>query len=219
MTSRSNPDWLAKLIAEEGDAKLIEAHERDSILEALGAAADPQPLDAQRHQRLIENALAGGSNAGIESSDDPLAPVTDEETAAAAKTRERLETDPLVALLRSAYRPDSLAPESDMVIRSAALVRTSSPARSKPSVTKMVYWSTFAAAAAAALWLSIPRISQRTESVLDEGFHSELAQSRTTKPLFSMSFASSTPSERIDRIAQVRERELRNNRYVLWGLP
>jgi hypothetical protein len=219
MTSRSNPDWLAELIAEEGDAKLIEAHERDSLLEALGAAIDPQPLDAERHQRLIENALAVESLAGVDSVEDPFAPATDEERAAAARTRERLEADRVVALLRSAYRPDSIAPESELAIRSTALARASSEARPKRGVTRLVSWSTFAVAAAAALWLSIPKAPDRNESVLDQGLRGELAQSRTTRPLFSQSFALSTPSERIDRIAQVRQKELRNNRYVLWGLP
>jgi hypothetical protein len=45
-----------------------------------------------------------------------------------------------------------------------------------------------------------------------------LAQSRSTAPLFQTAETIGAPSTRIDRIASVRERELRENRYTLWGV-
>jgi hypothetical protein len=44
-----------------------------------------------------------------------------------------------------------------------------------------------------------------------------LAQSRSTAGFFRVDSAGA-PSERIDRIASVRSRELRDNRYALWGV-
>ncbi|MEI9950878.1 MAG: hypothetical protein WDO74_18360 [Pseudomonadota bacterium] len=44
-----------------------------------------------------------------------------------------------------------------------------------------------------------------------------LAQSRSTAALFQRD-SGGAPSERIDRIASARSRELRDNRYALWGV-
>ncbi len=44
-----------------------------------------------------------------------------------------------------------------------------------------------------------------------------LAQSRSTAPLFQADSAGAA-SSRIDRIASARSRDLRDNRYALWGV-
>lgn len=217
MTSRSNPDWLAELIAKEGDAQLIEAQERDSLLNAIGSAASPEALDPHRHAQLIEAALnpSGGSS---RIDDNPLAPASPEEVIAAETTRKNLDTEPLVLLLRAAYSPSELAPDSARFILSSTLTSATRRTRNKPKAPQAI-WGLLAVAAAAALW-----VANAMQPHLD-GFTAirqaqlNLAQSRTTRSLFSDSFAHSSASERIDRIAQVRQRELRNNRYLMWGLP
>jgi hypothetical protein len=45
-----------------------------------------------------------------------------------------------------------------------------------------------------------------------------LARSRTTQALFREPFEPNRTSERIDRIAEARERDARENRYALWGV-
>ena len=219
MTSRSNPDWLKQLIADEGDASLIEVQERDVLFDALQAAADPRPLDAQRHQQLLQNALLGSTATRGDSEENPLEPASDEELAAALKTREQLEFDPLASLLRTAYRPSPLSPSVEQAIRGAALRPPRSAAATPSYVPRMVVWSAFALTAAAAVWMVIPKALFESESSFSQGPQAKLNLSRTTNPLFQQPFAASKPTERIDRIAQVRQKDLRDNRYALWGLP
>ena len=45
-----------------------------------------------------------------------------------------------------------------------------------------------------------------------------LAQSRSTNELFAEPFTEGQASARMDRIAEQRARELRDNRYALWGV-
>jgi hypothetical protein len=72
-----------------------------------------------------------------------------------------------------------------------------------------------AAAAAVLLTLSPQRESRAPSPDLQV---LALAQSRSTAPLFRATASALAPSSRIDRIASVRERELRENRYALWGV-
>lgn len=218
MTSRSNPDWLAELIAKEGDAKLIEAQERDSLLNAIGSAASPEALDPHRHAQLLKAALSPSGNSA-QIVDDPLAPPSANELIAAAATRKGLEANPLVSLLRAAYAPSELAPDSARSILDSTLKSPAPLTLHNARARSATFWGVLAVAAAAVLWVA--RATQPHLDGLNPSGQSQLnlAQSRTTRSLFSESFAHSSASERIDRIAQVRQRELRNNRYLMWGLP
>jgi hypothetical protein len=217
MTSRSNPDWLAELMAKEGDTKLIEAQERDALLTAIGSAAAPEALDPHRHAQLLNAALNPSGTTQID--DDPLAPPSVDEVIAAAATRKNLEDDALVSLLRAAFAPSALAPDSARSILSSTLTCATALTRHNPRAPSATFWGVLAVAAAAAIWVAHatqPRLAGLTSSGQSQ---LNLTQSRTTRSLFSDSFAHSSTSERIDRIAQVRQRELRDNRYIMWGLP
>ena len=218
MTSRSNPDWLAELIAKEGDAKLIEAQERDSLLTAIGSAASPEVLDPHRHAQILKAALSPSENSAL-IDDDPLAPPCTNEVIAAAATRKNIEADPLVSLLRAAYVPSELAPDLARSILSSTLTSPRPLTHHNSKAPSANFWGVLAVAAAAAL-LVAHATQPRLDGLSPTGQSlPNLAQSRTTRSLFSDSFAYSSASERIDRIAQVRQRELRNNRYLMWGLP
>jgi len=218
MTSRSNPDWLAELIAKEGDAKVIEVQERDSLLNAIGSAVSPEAIDPHRHAQLLKAALSSSGDSA-QMDDDPLAPPSFNEVIAAAATRKNLEEDALVSLLRAAYAPSELATDSARPILCRTPTSATPITRHNPKAPGATFWGVLAVAAAAALWVAhatqppVDGLTPTAQSQLN------LAQSRTTRSLFSDSFAHSSASQRIDRIAQVRQRELRNNRYLMWGLP
>jgi hypothetical protein len=218
MTSRSNPDWLAEIIAKEGDTKLIEAQERDSLLNAIGSAASPEALDPHRHAQLLKAALNPPGNS-TQIDDDPLAPPSVDEVIAAAATRKNLDDDALVSLLRAAHAPSELAPDAACSILSSTLTSAAPLTRHNPRPSSAAFWGVLAVAAAAALWVAHPMQPRLDRLAPTEQSQLNLAQSRTTRSLFSDSFAHSSASERIDRIAQVRQRELRDNRYLMWGLP
>ncbi|GEM_PF-2142484 len=212
MTFRSNPDWLAELIAREGDTRLIAAEDRDALVAAITAAARPAPIDPQRHEQLLAAAL-GNPAAGA---DDPLAPPTAEESASLSATN--LQNDPILAALRAASAPQSLSPDRERAIRSAALGSIPLPRRERPKIVASI-WGALAVAALAVVWVA-------TETRTDGGTFSshphaqiKFAPSRSTGSLFAEPFGNTTASQRIDRIAQVRHRELRENRYLMWGLP
>jgi hypothetical protein len=74
-----------------------------------------------------------------------------------------------------------------------------------------------ALAAAAVLWLRTPHetAAESARGLVEEP---ELAVARSTQELFASKFETATTSLRMDRIASVRARELRENRYALWGV-
>jgi hypothetical protein len=219
MTSRSNPDWLAELIAEEGDSKPIDVHERDELMVALGAAQAPKAIDSDRHQRILRQAL-GQAPAHVSLSDnDILAPPSPDEQAAATRLQDTLDSDPLVIALRSAHHPSSLRKRAEHSLRKVALAKHSTQPRLLSRHLSASVWGSFAVAAAAALWLAVRTHGGNDGIVNAPQGRSTLALSRSTESLFVKPFTLSTNSERIDKIAQVRSRELRNNRYAIWGLP
>ena len=219
MTGRSNPDWLAELIAEEGDSKPFDAHERDELISALGAAQDPKAIDNDRHQLILRQALGQTPPHVAPSYKYISAPPSLEEQAAAARLHNTLNSDPLVIALRAAYQPSTLQTNAERSLREMALANQSIQPRVRPRIFTPTVWGYFAVAAAAALWLTV-RAHGGNDGILKapQG-PTPLALSRSTESLFVKPFALTTNSERIDKIAQVRSRELRNNRYAIWGLP
>ena len=215
MSAPSYPDWLVELIADEGESKPMDAVERSALITALAAAQLPHPIDVQRHRQILDRALGGLAEHG----DDPFAPPTAEELSAAERLRDHFDSDPLVQSLRLAQRPT--APSSNVVLA----VREALRAQPRKSAIRRARgwapsaWGMLAVAAAAALWFVA-----KSNGVLDgpaavQPPSRALALSRSTDSLFAKPFASSSHSERIDRIAQARSRDLRDNRYTIWGLP
>ena len=219
MSSPSRPDWLSALIAAEGDARPIDAHERDALFSALNAAYLPQPLDRSRHRQIIDRALGLATQQAALDWVDPLAPASPEDLAAAAELRDNFDSNQLVISLRSAHIPSAPLSDVETTLRQVAI--ENKPRHVAPLLRRLTRpaWGIFAAAATAALWF----IAQSNGIVQDARYsrpkNDTLVLSRSTESLFAKPFAQSTNSERIDKIALVRSRELRNNRYAIWGLP
>lgn len=205
MTSRSNPDWLAELVAQDGDTQLIDADERDALVAAITAANSPKPLDPRRHEQLLDVVLGRQG--------DPLASPGQQELVRAATVM----SDPLVATLQAAYAPLELSPEVENIVRDSAIGRPH-PAvqRLRPRLAATL-WGVLSIAAIAVIWITTSR--GRIDG-LRPNHRAEInfMPARSTGSMFAEPFANSTASERIDRIAQARQRDLRENRYLLWGL-
>jgi len=176
-----------------------------ALAEALRAAFDPMPLDPERHRTILERSL-----------EDPFAPATDDEIRESARLRQALEQD-------DATHPDAaLARALRHAVEPAALRPGGLPSAAKKTSTGRgrVVYATFgavalAAAAAFALFVSRPR---ETPDAAVAAARSKLVASRPTGELFAERFEPGASTERIDRIASARERDLRDNRYALWGV-
>jgi hypothetical protein len=209
MSTPSIPSWLADLISEEGESKPMEVHERETLLSSLKVAYSPETLDPVRNRQMLDRAL---------SADDPFAPPPDEELVAAATLRDHLDSDPLVVSLRFARKASAPSPSLESNLRNQALEQLEPSVHRRIGRRAPTLWGAFAVAAAAALWV-IAKSSGGLDAFQPVAPASPLALSRSTESLFSKPFNSTSSSERIDKIAQVRERDLRYNRYAIWGLP
>jgi hypothetical protein len=184
------------------EAELLAVEEEAALSEALRSAWSPAPLSPGLNAFIVAQALL-----------DPEAPPSEEEQAGALALRESLAGGalydvPLLQALKHAHAPEEP--------RSAALRRL--PNEARPSRLAQVIYLSFGIAASAAaiaagsvLWLA--PIDEATE-----GAQAPLAKSRASAVLFEQGFQSGATSARIDKIASVRARELRSNRYRRWGL-
>lgn len=200
MTARDEADPVESL-------QLLEPEQEHELAEALRAAYAPEPLPAARHAELVALAL-----------EDPFAPASADELRESERLRQALESaderHPDVGLanaLRAAARPTAAAlPPPELHLPS--------PSRAKrPNVVFVTFGAlALAAAAGMALWLTRPQVVP-TSAVSTTA--RTLVPSRTTGELFSEPFAPGDATARMDRITQSRARDLRENRYRLWGVP
>jgi hypothetical protein len=177
---------------------LLDEAEEQALVDVLRSAFAPAEIDPRRHEALLEQAL-----------EDPLAEPSAEELAEAELLRRALDDStehPDAALARALKA--AAAPEPVPAAAEARALRAAKGTRrgSVVYVTFGVGAALAAVAASAALFL-VPAEPRP-----------ELAVSRSTAPLFGPEFATQSTTERIDRIARERARELRDNRYALWGL-
>jgi hypothetical protein len=197
--SSPEPDELPELTAAE----------EERLATALRHAFAPREIDPARHERLLSVAL-----------EDPFAPASPDELVESERLRRALEGEgdhldlTLARALAAAHSPKA-APSSSLAHASAELESRSGVHRAK--VLYLRFGGAAAAlAVAAAVLLSVgPRQSRAPAPDLQA---LALVQSRSTAPLFQTAAAAGAPSTRIDRIASVRARELRENRYALWGV-
>jgi hypothetical protein len=193
----------------DSDAELpeLDATEERRLSALLRHAFLPSEIDPKRHEQLLLAAL-----------EDPLAEPTPEELVSSERLRRALdgqgehEDMRLARALSAAFAPnlDRPLPEPEL----GANVRLTRPGQ----VIFLRFAGVAAAlAVAAAVLLELtPRLEQSSAPTADLASFS-LAQSRSTAPLFQADSAGA-PSDRIDRIASARGRELRDNRYALWGV-
>jgi hypothetical protein len=180
-----------------------------ALAEALRSAWAPAQLDPALNEQLIEAAL-----------EDPLAPASEAELVESARLRDALDgrgahpDADLARALRNAGSPEPL-PEP----RVEQLVATATRPQRTGNVVFVAFGAaalTAMAAAAAAMLFVFP--AERDEAPAAMAAPLTIAQSRSTAALFSEKFETAQTSDRIDRIADARSRELRQNRYAQWGL-
>lgn len=191
----------------DDDLPLLYAAEEDALMRALSLAYRPSELTRERHERILREAL-----------EDPFAEASDDELRESERLRDALERGDashadaaLARALAAAVRPEPPAERTEARARSAALDRSR-----RTNVVFVTFGAVaLAAAAAFALLLSGTRSD---ESAAVSRPAPVLAQSRSTNELFADPFVEGQASARVDRIAEQRARELRDNRYALWGV-
>lgn len=191
----------------EPDLPELDAAEELRLSALLRHAFRPSEIDPARHERLLLAAL-----------EDPLAEASPEELVESERLRQALDGGGdhqdlrLARALSAAFAPhlDRPLPEPSLALKAKA---------KRSGQVIFVRFASVAAAlavAAAVLLRLSPELSERSTPAPDLATLA-LAQSRSTAAFFRAETAGA-PSERIDRIASVRSRELRDNRYALWGV-
>jgi len=159
--------------------------------------------------------------------DDPDAPASPEELAAAARLRDALDdpraerrddADDDAALARAAaaaYAPREIdAAEHRAIVERALLAGPAAKAGARSGTVIRVAFGVAAALSMAAAALLLMRTSQMEPA---QAWTTPLAPARSTQPLFDAPFAGSS-SARIDRIARARASDLRDNRFAMRGV-
>ncbi|MFO0674206.1 MAG: hypothetical protein U0235_32090 [Polyangiaceae bacterium] len=153
---------------------------------------------------------------------EPDDPISDEEVREAEALRRALEgagahapdggvqgAIELLGSLRAAHAPSEIDPAAHRAIVARALAKR--PARTGAKVIRISFGitATFAAAAAVFFVLRAPR-------------HDDSAAlpfaSRSTQELFDAPFVVGGTTARVDRIAEARAAEFRDNQFARWGL-
>lgn len=198
----------------EPEPAQLEPSEERRLADLLRNACAPQGIDPARHEQLLLSAL-----------EDPFAAPSAEELIESERLRQALdgqgdhESLILARALAAAFLPAKAAPLSvpDLVQQPTApsATKPGAIARDRNVVRLRFAGGGAALAAAAAVWLALSA-GPRAEPAADLPTLA-LAQSRSTAALFQNE-AGDAASSRIDRIASARSRELRDNRYALWGV-
>jgi hypothetical protein len=185
----------------------LDASEELRLGALLVHAYRPSDIDPARHEVLLVAAL-----------EDPFAEPSPEELAESERLRQALEGHGdhrdahLARALSAAFSPSFAPPQ----LQPKAL--PSIPARRSSQVIFYRFAAvTTALAIAAAVLLQLTARQRSSSASAPDLATLALAQSRSTAAFFRAD-TESAPSERIDRIASVRSRELRDNRYALWGV-
>jgi hypothetical protein len=204
----------------EREETLLPPEEEAAVLALLAAAWRPSELDPRVNQRLIEMAL-----------EDPFAEPSPEELVESARLRDALERgtpNEDASLLRAlaagtgagtGRENDDTA--SDRALQ-AALGDPPQPAsRPRPNVVYALFGggsALLAAAAAVTLLIGSTRNGAPGASVTVGVAPSAYVVPHSTASLFSERFETGDTTARMDRIANERRRDLRDNRYAAWGV-
>ena len=199
------------------EASLGKRQQHPGLVAALQAAWAPTPLDPAVNELLIEATL-----------DDPLAPPTEDELVESQRLRDALDgvgTHPdaqLLATLQDIGKSGPLPEVSLTDVATAPEVLSTAPAnvqedapssRRRSNVVYASFGAVMAVVAVAAAFLLVIR-----PAAVQPSTAAKLIPSRTTSTLFSEKFERGKTSQRVDRIAAARGRDLRANRFAAWGL-
>lgn len=183
------------------------------LLAALEAALRPAALDRAVNERLIEQAL-----------EDPLAPASSEELAESARLRDALEAGSAhedagaLTALRAAFGAGASEPTRLEQAITAAVAAPAQAPRGRGNVIYALFGGAAAVLAAAAALVLVVGGGRSEAPSLDASAAGQYSKPRSTAPLFEASFQTAATSARIDLIASVRSRDLRDNRYAAWGV-
>lgn len=200
---------------------LLEDGEHE-LSEVLRAAYQPDAMDPSDNDALVDRAL------GIAMVERDL-PATATERDAAARLREAMthpqtedRDEPQVELadaLVSAYRPRGIDPLRNELLISRALRRSSQRTVSRRVLPVVTAAMLGVAAMAAGIALYLRPVTDKPDAVMATA--PMMQRSRSTAHLFD----AATPfpraggeSARVDRIANARAAELRDNRFAHWGV-
>ncbi|MGE0325673.1 MAG: hypothetical protein AB7K71_26280 [Polyangiaceae bacterium] len=213
--SERDLEWLALEEETPDDAEWLSDEAESDFAEQLRAAFSPVELSPQLNQTLIELAL-----------EDPFAEADEEEQAESERLREALdlgESHPLADLARSVHAaadPGRIDAARNQELLDAALEGAKPSSKGgNAKVIRVAFGAVTAVLAAAAgmlLWVQTQSAAPTT-GVQSPQASQELAVSRSTASLFHEKFDTKHTSERVDRIAMARAKELRSNRYASWG--
>jgi hypothetical protein len=199
---------------ERVDDELPEEQEEE-LAQALRAAWQPSALEPSVNEALIALAL-----------EDPLAPPSEEEARESERLRRALDGEgqhpdmELVRALRAAGNPATLEEQvSERSVQSALGSGKRGGRRGNVIFVSFGAAATAIAAMAAAWFFALrPAIDSASSSSFKTAVH-DLALSRSTAAMFQDPLTTqTTTTERVDRIALARARDLRSNRYAKWGI-
>ncbi len=193
---------------------LLGAAEEARLSALLKHAFAPGELDPARHEQLLLAAL-----------EDPFAEPSPEELVQSERLRRALEGEgdhadlALARALANAHAPSRVAPKvgTPELLQPRSASDSSAPPKKASAKVFYVRFGGIAAGLAAAAALLFRIQSGSSHAPGPDLPTLALAQSRSTAALFQ-SASAGPPSARIDRIASLRERDLRDNRYALWGV-
>jgi hypothetical protein len=187
-------------------------NEAGELARALKAAWDAEPIDAEEHDALVERVLERTM-------------ASRQELQRAAELRRALEDEgvpgeeaDLARALKAAWTPEPIEPREHERIVERATARLAR----RGVLVRVSFGAGAALALAAAVLFVIGRLgmgSAPTAAVSPSPSPAaDLAQSRSTQPLFDKPFERGAASARIDRIALARAGDLRENRFAMWGV-
>lgn len=199
--------------ADEEEATLP-PEEEAAVLALLEAALRPAELDPRVHERLLEMAL-----------EDPFAEASPEELVESARLRDALEQGTpnadasLLRALAAGTGRESDDTASERALQAVLGTAPQSAPRPRPNVVYALFGAGSALlAAAAAVTLFIGSTRSSAPAVAVAVAPSAYVVPHSTASLFAERFDTVDTTARMDLIASVRGRDLRDNRYAAWGV-
>jgi hypothetical protein len=201
-------------------AEWLTPAEEQALADALIHAYRPEMLAPELNEALIEAAL-----------EDPLRPPSEAELIESERFRRALAGDgehPDLSLARSLQNAHAAAfPSSDAEQRALSAAESALGQPAPKSIRRpgnVIYiafgvFSSVVAAAAVALLFAFPASKESPSAARSAAPQApSFSQSRSSESLFHARFERAATTSRVDRIASVRARELRDNRFKQWGL-
>ncbi|MFC1641753.1 hypothetical protein ACFL5O_03550 [Myxococcota bacterium] len=221
MTRRRLDSGVGELRSESERARLgasnpdeVRVESEKAWVDALHAAWSPQNLEPSRHAEILAQATENPGSLPSPSERrraSQLACSLEHPAVQFGGDSSGLSPVDLVGALRAGYDP---SPVGDVDHRS--LVAASFRRSARHRVVRRALGGTAATLAAAAIATLLLQIHGPT--VQPASGPSPAVTSRSAAHLFGSEFGVRGTTQRMDRLAQARARELRKNRFAIWGI-